>query len=65
MVPGFERHGEEVKVTDKSSSDDSPLGCIGCVLTVIVLWALLFGVTYGGKHYGLSCSCAKGVEVGP
>ncbi len=48
-----------------SCSSDSPFGCVGCVVTVIVLWALLFGVTYGGKHYGLSCSCANGVEVVP
>lgn len=38
------------------------LGCIGTVLTVIVLWALLFGVTIGGRHYGISCSATRGVE---
>lgn len=52
-------------MTKSEPESDSPFGCIGCVLTVIVLWALLFGVTYGGKHYGLSCSCANGVEVAP
>lgn len=50
---------------ESKSCSDSPFGCVGCVVTVIVLWALLFGVTYGGKHYGLSCSCANGVEVAP
>jgi hypothetical protein len=39
------------------------LGCLGMIVFVFVLWALLFGVTYKGKHYGLSCE--KGVEVSP
>ena len=45
------------------SSSGSPLGCVGFIVTVVVLWAFLFGVTYGGKHHGLSCSCSKGVVV--
>ncbi|MCE9637293.1 MAG: hypothetical protein K8T90_16430 [Planctomycetes bacterium] len=28
------------------------LGCIGTVITVIILWAIVFGVTVGGRHYG-------------
>jgi len=39
------------------------LGCIGTVVAIIVLWALIFGVTIGGQHYGLNCSCNDGVEV--
>lgn len=37
-------------------------GCITTVLGLIILWALLFGVNYNGKHYGLSCS-STGVTV--
>ena len=43
-------------------------GCTGCLTTigvVVLLWALVFGVTIGGKHYGFSgcssCSCNEGV----
>lgn len=50
---------------ESSSSSSSPFGCIGCIVTVLVLWALIFGVTFSGKHYDLSCSCNKGVEVAP
>jgi hypothetical protein len=38
-------------------------GCLPIILTCIIAWALIFGVTYEGKHYGLNCSCAHGVEV--
>lgn len=39
-------------------------GCLSLILGVIVIWALLFGVTLDGKHYGLSgCSCKRGVQV--
>jgi hypothetical protein len=41
----------------------SPFGCLGLILTVIVLWGSCFGVTYEGQHYGLSCSCAEGVKI--
>ena len=38
-------------------------GCISIIVTCLALWALLFGVTYGGKHSDVSCSCNNGVEV--
>lgn len=38
-------------------------GCITFVMAVVVLWAFLFGVTYGGKHYSLSLSCSEGVLI--
>jgi hypothetical protein len=39
-------------------------GCLGTILIVVIVWALLFGVTIGGHHYGLDeCSCDKGVVV--
>lgn len=47
------------------SDGGSPFACLGCVLTVVVLWALVFGVTYADRHYGLSCTTRRGVEVTP
>lgn len=55
-------------------SDDSsasfhfaPGGCLKFLLKTValvcVVWALLFGVTWNGKHHGLSCSRQKGVVV--
>lgn len=47
------------------SSDNSGCGCgcIGLVLWIVLIWALLFGVTYDGRHYLLDCSCDHGVQV--
>jgi hypothetical protein len=38
-------------------------GCFWFVLLCLFLWALIFGVSWNGKHYALGCSCSKGVEV--
>jgi hypothetical protein len=38
-------------------------GCISTIIALIVVWALLFGVTIDGKHYGLTCDCNHGVVV--
>jgi hypothetical protein len=45
------------------NGDDGGCGCLGFIAFLIVLWALVFGVTIDGKHYGLSCSVAQGVEI--
>ena len=38
------------------------LPCI--ILGILLIWALLFGVTIGGKHYGLKgCSFDHGVQI--
>lgn len=47
----------------QSGNGGSGCGCISIILTVIFLWALIFGVTVSGKHYGLSCSSEHGVEI--
>ncbi len=47
--------------TDSSSA--SPLGCIPFVIGILTVWALLFGVTVGGKHHDVSCSCSRGVDI--
>ena len=42
-------------------------GCGGCLIfciSVIIVWALLFGVTIGGVHYGLGgCDPESGVTI--
>ncbi len=41
-----------------------PAGCITIILGILALWALVFGVTIDGKHYGVAgCSCDGGVEI--
>ena len=54
----------------KKPETDAEFGCfvpgVGCVTMIvmfIVVWGLLFGVTIDGKHHGISCSRAKGVEI--
>ena len=37
-------------------------GCFTLIIAFIILWGLLFGVNYGGKHYGVSCG-SNGVDV--
>lgn len=49
----------------ESSSSGGGCGCITIVVTCLFFWALIFGVTVGGKHYGLSCSTEHGVQVTP
>ena len=47
-------------------SEASVTGCGGClsiIVFAIVAWALIFGVTIGGVHHDMSCSCKRGVEV--
>ena len=47
------------------SDNDSSNGgsCLGCVLFIFVMWAVLFGVTWNGIHYGIECSSEHGVEI--
>lgn len=50
-------------MSDSSGSSGGGCGCASIILTVILLWALCFGVTVGAKHYGISCSSKSGVTV--
>lgn len=47
----------------QSQSTGGGCGCISIVATVLVLWALCFGVTVDGKHYEIHCSAEHGVTV--
>jgi hypothetical protein len=49
--------------TKPSSSGGSPFGCLAVIATLFVLWALVFGITVGGRKYEVGCSCDRGVVV--
>lgn len=51
------------KSVSNAQATSGGCGCLGCIGTIIVLWALFLGVTYGGTHYELSCSCDQGVVI--
>lgn len=38
-------------------------GCLSTIVAIIFIWALIFGVTIGGKHHGISCTRDRGVVV--
>jgi hypothetical protein len=49
--------------SSSNSSVSVGCGCLPFVLSCLVLWFLIFGLTWNHKHYDLSCSCAQGVEL--
>ena len=54
----------EVLMSDETTTVGCGLpGCVMVIVALIILWAILFGVTVGGQHYGLDCSCDQGVQV--
>lgn len=36
-------------------------GCVGFIITMLVLWFLCFGATVNGTRYALGCDTDKGV----
>jgi len=48
---------EELKISCQ------PFGCLILLVTIVVLWAACFGVTWNGQHHGMSCSEDRGVEI--
>jgi hypothetical protein len=57
--------GDKAVSDDKCSGGGSSVGC-GClpiILTIIALWALVFGVTWNGRKYDIGCSCSRGVVI--
>lgn len=47
----------------KKEEVSASIGCIPAVISLIVLWALLFGFTWNGQHHGVTCTCDRGVVV--
>lgn len=48
----------------EGSNSGGGCGCFSIVFVVVGLWALIFGVTVNGKHYGISgCDSTHGVQV--
>ena len=43
--------------------DGNGCGCVTTILAITFIWAVLFGVTVGGKHYGMSCTNEEGVRI--
>ena len=50
-------------MSDEKSGVQIGCGCLSPILGFLLIWALLFGVTVGGRHYFIDCSCAHGVSV--
>ncbi len=50
-------------MSEAGNDSGSGWGCLTTVAAVLVVWAFLFGVTWNGKHYGLSLSCSEGVVI--
>jgi hypothetical protein len=44
-------------------SGGSGWGCLPFVLSMCVLWFLLFGATWNGTRYELSCSTEHGLVI--
>lgn len=53
-------------MTEKDDSAEVTVKTSGCLYMLAVItffWALIFGVTIGGKHHGVECTCDHGVVV--
>jgi hypothetical protein len=47
-----------------SGSSGGGCGCLSIIVFFLLMWALIFGVTFEGKHYAIGCGCDEGVSVG-
>lgn len=47
---------------DCKRDDSEAWGCARTIVGLLIIWAFLFGVSYGGNHYQVGCSCDHGVE---
>ena len=50
-------------MSNSERSGGGGIGCFSLVLFCILVWFLLFGVTVGGVHYGMSCDTTNGVML--
>ncbi len=49
---------------EANGGKSSDSGCLGFVVGLLLIAALLFGVTIDGKHYGLrDCGCDTGLVI--
>lgn len=46
-----------------SKQSSGGLGCGGVILSCLIIWGFIFGVTWKGHHYDIECSCNRGVMV--
>jgi hypothetical protein len=46
-----------------SENNGSGCGCFTIIIVVLICWALMFGVNYQGKHYGISSCNTNGVTI--
>ena len=59
---------EACSCSNEASQDDSagcnPMGCFSIVLIGLAFWALVFGVTVNGRHYGVAgCNTEQGIKI--
>lgn len=47
----------------KTKINCNPFGCVPLLLSILAIVATCCGVTVNGKHYDLSCSCSRGVDI--
>lgn len=45
------------------SNNQSNGGCLSLIVFILLVWALIFGVTWNGKHHGINCSTERGVGI--
>lgn len=50
-------------MSKRNNSSGGGLGCGGMIITGLIIWAFIFGWTWDGKHYDVTCSCERGVVV--
>lgn len=50
-------------MSDAQCSSGGGCGCISIILTLMFLWALVFGVTWNGRHHDIECTSERGVEL--
>jgi hypothetical protein len=63
MYKGFRTNNDSDNDSDISVSCGG-VGCVTTILACVALWALVFGVTVGGKHYGMAgCDSNSGVTI--
>jgi len=58
LIEGF-----RMSSMNSSGGGGGGCGCLSFVVFILLLWALVFGVSWGGKHHEINCSQNRGVEL--